>query len=56
MKAVGAGPHPAMFTETVRSPPVIGQDVVLHGAINTQKTYTVSRSSNIKIKTTKTNR
>lgn len=56
MKAVGAGPHPTMFTETVGSPPVIGQDVVLHGAINTQKTYTVSRSSNIKIKTTKTNR
>lgn len=41
MKAVGAGPHPAMFTETVGSPPVVGQDVVLHGAINTQKTSQV---------------
>lgn len=41
MEAVGAGPDPAVFTETVGSPPVIGQDVVLHGAINTQKTSQV---------------
>lgn len=38
MESVGAGPDPAVFTETVGSPPVVGQDVVLHGAINTQET------------------
>lgn len=38
MESVGAGPDPAVFTKTVGSPPVIGQDVVLHGAINTQET------------------